>query len=184
VSKEFQQTLVTHLPELRRYALMLTRNGAHADDLMQDAAVRILRYEDHFQVGTNFAAWSRRVLKNLHFSECRKRHLRFVKIDDVSEASLTCPANQEDRIVTGEIIRAMAKLAMPLREVLNLMCGSNISYKEAAKALACTVGTVKSRLWRARHAMKILLADATNVTALPLPATGYIGIDTRASSIA
>lgn len=164
MSKEFQDMLLQQLPRLRVFALSMTRNPTDADDLLQVAAERVLKYESHFEVGTNFPAWSYRILKNSHISNCRSQKRRPISINKFEEAaapppSLVLGARQEDHVYAREVVRAMEKLTPPLREILTLICGAQLDYEEAAEMLACSVGTVKSRLNRARGQMKSLLFD-------------------------
>ncbi len=159
MSEKFHQMLLAHLPKLRAYALMLTRNRPDADDLVQTATVLVLRAESQFIPGTNFSAWSYRILKNSYISTCRGHKRRPSSIDDVPEASLAYPARQYEQVLASEVVTAMGKLSVNLREVLTLICGGDMSYEDAAVAMSCSVGTVKSRLWRARDQMKIMLEN-------------------------
>jgi RNA polymerase sigma-70 factor, ECF subfamily len=165
MSKQFQELLLTQLPRLRAYAMSLTRNAADANDLVQGAAERILKYESHFEVGTNFSAWAYRILKNKHISDCRSYKRSNVSLDAISEdavqpKALIRPARQEEQVLTQEVIRALDKLSPNLRETITLICGAQFSYEEAAVVMSCSVGTVKSRMWRARDQMKLLLLGA------------------------
>ncbi len=164
MSKEFQEMLLQQLPRMRGFALGMTRSPADADDLVQIAAERILKYESYFKVGSNFRAWSYRIMKNSHISMCRARIRRPVSIDQFADVaspptSLVSSPLQEDHVYSREVVRAMDKLNAPLREVLMVVCGAQIPYEEAAVLLACSVETVKSRLHRARAQMKSLLLD-------------------------
>ena len=166
MSKQFQELLLTQLPRLRAYAMTLTRNPSDANDLMQSAAERMLKYESHFEIGSNFSAWSYRILKNNHISNCRRNKARHVSLDQLAEspvppAALVRPARQEDLVFTQEVLEALDKLTPNLREIITLICGAQLSYEEVAEVLECSLGTVKSRLWRAREQMKILLLART-----------------------
>jgi len=162
MSKEFQELLLTNLPRMRAFALSMTRDRSDADDLVQVTAERILKYEAKFEVGSNFTAWSYRILRNSYISNCRANKQRPVSINQYAEAvvppiSMTSKASQEDRVYVHEVIRAMDKLSPTLREILTLSCGAQLQYHEVAETLGCSIGTVKSRLWRARDQMKSLL---------------------------
>ena len=157
MSQQFQTQLMDQLPRLQAYAMSLTRNRHDAEDLVQTTAFLALRAEDQFIVGTNFSAWTYRILKNNFLSKCRSNKRNQVSIDDVPEHALARPEGVHDQILTREVIRAMDKLKPTLREVLTLICGSEMTYEEVATALDCSVGTVKSRMWRARAQMKKLL---------------------------
>jgi len=157
MSLQFNQILLSHLPRLRAYALTLTRNSSDADDLVQTTSLLALRSESQFQIGTSFSGWSYRIMRNKYLSDCRVIKRRPVCIDDVPQESLACSDHMEERVLTREVLKAMDKLKPNLREVLTLICGGNLSYEETAKTLSCSVGTVKSRLWRARKRMKDIL---------------------------
>ncbi len=162
MSKQFQETLLKHLPQLRAYAMTLTRNHSDADDLAQSTASRILKYESQFEVGSNFAAWSYRILKNNHISNCRRNKHRIGSLDEFPEGgvqpvALVSPPLQEQQMLTREVIRALDKLTPHSRETMALVCGAQLSYDEVAVIMSCSIGTVKSRLWRARAQMKTLL---------------------------
>lgn len=174
MSKEFQELLLTQLPRLRAYAMTLTRNASDASDLVQSAAERILKYESHFEVGTNFSAWTYRILKNNYISNCRTLKKRLVSLDEIAgdefiPVALVRPARQEEQVLTGEVVRAMDKLTPNLREILTLVCGAQLSYEEVAVVLSCSVGTVKSRMWRARDQMKTLLMGTCDDEVAELP---------------
>ena len=154
---QFQRLLMDQMPRLQSYAMSLTRNRPDAEDLVQTTALLALRAESQFIAGTNFSAWTYRILKNSFLSKCRGNKRTPVSIDDVPEQALACPDSVHDHVLTREVIRAMDKLNPALREVLTMICGSEMTYEEAATALACSVGTVKSRMWRARAQMKKLL---------------------------
>lgn len=160
MTESFHQMLLAQLPRLRAYAMMLTRNTADTDDLLQTVAVHALRSEQQFQVGSNFRAWTYRIMKNCHISRGRKNRRSVASIDDVPEELLAYSAHIEEHVFSSEIIRAMDKLSPHLREILTLVCGAEVSYEEAATILSCSVGTVKSRLWRARDKMRALLGEA------------------------
>lgn len=149
----FSDHLLRTLPVLRGYAMSLTRCAATADDLLQEAALRAWQYRDQFQPGTNFRAWFCRIIRNEYISGLRRRRPS-VDIAEVPEQFLATVGNQEDRIAVGEMLRVFAKLPIRHREVLTLICGHNFTYEEAAQAMGCTVGTIKSKLWRARTEMQ------------------------------
>jgi len=153
----FHDMLIEHLPRLRAYAILMTRNRSAADDLLQETALKALRAETQFMPGTNFGAWMYRILRNEFISSRRRAKRAPACIEDVSDEVLARKGTQESNFFCGEIIRAMESLQEGQREVLILICASGLSYEEAAEMLQCSVGTVKSRLWRARASMEKLL---------------------------
>ena len=157
MENEFHTMLTAHLPRLRAYAIMLTRDRAAADDLVQETALRALRAQSQFTMGTNFTAWMYCILRNEHTSSLRRSARRPIVLDEIPEQLLAQPGDQEDKVLTREVIEAMQHLQPSQREVLILICAAGLSYEEAAESLGCSVGTVKSRLWRARRHMQALV---------------------------
>jgi len=165
MAQEFRDLLVETLPRMRGYAYMLTRSSAGADDLLQETAFRAIRAELQFTPGTNFKAWLYRILRNEYVSSVRRRK-NIVCIDDVPEERLSQSGSQEDRVLTSEVLTAMGKLPLAQREVLMMVCAEGLSYEEAAEGVGCSVGTIKSRLWRARAALQqTFLGDEADVLA-------------------
>ncbi len=158
----FHQMLVDALPRLRAYAMILTRSRSHADDLLQQTAYRALRSEVQFTMGTNFLGWMYRILRNEYISSLRRAKRSPSCIDDVPEDLFARMGDQEDKLLTNEVIAAMDNLPPSQREVLVLVCAGGLSYDEAAASIGCSVGTVKSRLWRARqHMQELVLGRAS-----------------------
>ena len=157
---EFNTMLVAALPRLRAYAMILTRSRAAADDLLQQTAYRALRAETQFTMGTNFVGWMYRILRNEYISSLRRNKRTTSSIDDLPEHLLAARGEQEDKRLTREVIGAMERLPASQREVLVLVCAGGLSYDEAALSIGCSVGTVKSRLWRARqHMQELVMGD-------------------------
>lgn len=156
---QFQELLLGSLPRLRAYAILLTKDRTRADDLLQEAVLRALCAKHQFQPGTNFNAWIHRILHNQFISFLRQQRRPMTTLDDVSESCLSQPAAQEDKILTREVIQALSKLPEGQREALILISSSGMSYDEAASILGCSVGTVKSRVWRARRQMEKMIFD-------------------------
>jgi RNA polymerase sigma-70 factor (ECF subfamily) len=153
----FHDMLLEHLPRLQAYAIMLTRDRALAEDLLQETALRALRAQTQFTMGTNFTAWIYKILRNEYISSLRRKKRAPVPIEDMPAEFLSKRGEQENDVLSREIIQAMDKLQHGQREVLILICASGLSYEEAAEALGCSVGTIKSRLWRARARMAALI---------------------------
>lgn len=161
-------------PSLRRVARRLTRDDDEAEDLVQETAVRAHRFADSFRQGTSMRAWLHRILRNTFASRYRKRRREREVIERAhlegalaESRSLAAP---EPRIVAAslsdEVMRALEALPPEFRAVLTLVIVDGLSYRETADALGCPIGTVMSRLHRARAAM---LAALTAEPALDLP---------------
>jgi RNA polymerase sigma-70 factor (ECF subfamily) len=157
MAEKFQDMLLTHLPRLQAYAVMLTRDRAAAEDLLQETALKAWRAQSQFALGTNFTAWIYKILRNEYISSLRRNKRKPARLDEVPEEFLSRSGAQENDILSREVVHAMNKLQPEQREVLVLICAGGLSYEEAAEALGCSIGTIKSRLWRARARMAALV---------------------------
>ena len=149
IDPTLRDDILAHVPRLRALAITLSRNIDRADDLVQDTLLRALANIDSFEPGTNLSAWLFTILRNLFRSQYRKR-MREVDYDEDNHVVKTAPA-QLDRLQYEEFWRALWQLAPEHREILMLVVASNISYADAAAICGCAVGTVKSRVNRARQ---------------------------------
>ena len=144
------------IPRLRRYARSLRGEPDHAEDLVQECLLRAIEKIDTWQPGTNLRAWLFVILRNCHINEIR-REQRIVSIEDAYLASgptLTVPGNQEARVALAEVRNAYLSLSEEHREVLRLVAIEGLQYKEASAILDVPLGTVRSRVSRARQALR------------------------------
>jgi RNA polymerase sigma-70 factor (ECF subfamily) len=111
-------------------------------------------------MGTNFAAWVSRILKNVFLSSVCRSKWAPTHIDDLPESFCSIPAEQEDVVFGEQIKRAVDNLCPGQRQVIKLVCVDGLSYDEAAIATNSTLSTIKSRLWRARKHMERLRAES------------------------
>ena len=155
MSKTFRELLIDVLPRLRPYAITLTHDRALADDLVQEAAVRALAAQHQFTMGTNFSAWMYRILRNEFINWTRQSHRKGVSIDQLPETLVSYAERQEDHVLVHELGRALSQLPRTQSEALILICASGLSYEEAANVMNCSIGTIKSRVWRAREQMEV-----------------------------
>jgi RNA polymerase sigma-70 factor (ECF subfamily) len=153
--QEFQDQLIAFLPKMRVWALALTRNRAAAEDLTQDVATKALVARDCFAPGTNFSAWVHRIMINHFISSVRNRR-EFTDMDSMPE--LPVPAPHEDRTALRELGWALNRLPADQREALFMIVLQEQSYEAAAEATGCAVGTLKSRVHRARLQLRAYLA--------------------------
>jgi RNA polymerase sigma-70 factor (ECF subfamily) len=160
-SPEFRSALIDSIPHLRAFARSLTRNRDRADDLVHDAAVRALAAADQFTPGTNFKAWIFTILRNLYYNEGRKHHSLNVPFDEIAGEAYAIAAAQEATLEFGDFRRAFWQLSEDHREVLMLVGAGGLSYEEAANICHCAVGTIRSRLSRARDELKKTLTEDT-----------------------
>ncbi|HWM45871.1 MAG TPA: sigma-70 family RNA polymerase sigma factor [Xanthobacteraceae bacterium] len=150
--------ILATLPTLRAFAVSLCGNVDRADDLVQETIVRAIANIDSFQPGTNMAAWLFTILRNLFRSEYRKRRREVEDADGSYTASLKSYPEQESRMEFEELRAALTKLPEDQREALILVAASGLSYQEAAEICGCAVGTIKSRVNRARSRLVDLLS--------------------------
>ncbi|MDZ7907936.1 MAG: RNA polymerase sigma factor [Gemmobacter sp.] len=152
----FRSDLVALVPKLRRFAQSLTGNRQDGDDLVQAACEKALRNAAQFVPGTRMDSWMYRIIQTLWIDDRRRNHTRGTAIDpeDAYLSDEGRAANlPEDRMMLAQTRRAMADLPENQREVLALVAIEGLSYKDAAETLAIPVGTVMSRLSRAREAL-------------------------------
>jgi len=145
------------IPDLRRYANALCRNADAAEDLVQDTMVRSLSARGQFMEGTNFNAWAARILRN-RFLDLRRRSREALEpIETVVDRYLATMPAQETAVQFGEFTRAFACLSPIHREALMLVAVNGVSYEESAEILDVAIGTVRSRLSRARVELRSAL---------------------------
>jgi RNA polymerase sigma-70 factor (ECF subfamily) len=145
--------LIETIPHLRAFARALTRDKDLADDLVQETVVRALSAADQFRPGTNFRAWIFTILRNHHINTLRGRRMRFDALEDVAETHQATPPTQEAHLEVEDFQRAFMELPVEQREVLLLVGASGFSYEEASRIIGCAVGTIKSRVSRARRVL-------------------------------
>jgi RNA polymerase sigma-70 factor (ECF subfamily) len=155
---DFHADLKMMLPRLRVYALALTRDHDRADDLLQQTVVKSLAGRASFRPGTNFGAWLIRIQRNEFISGLRRERVA-VCFDELITNSLSYPPPQESGLVLREFLKAFGCLSSTQRESLLLVALEGYSYRQIAEHCAVSIGTVKSRLWRARATLNELLTD-------------------------
>lgn len=167
--ESFGEALIAALPVLRAFARSLCGNRVQADDLVQETAVKALANQDRFTPGTNFNAWLITILRNHFYSEGRKRRREVEDVDDNYAARLYDVPGQEGHVALGEFVRALKEVPDEQREALILVGASGFSYEEAAEICGVRVGTIKSRVSRARARLSELLPDVDTATATDVP---------------
>ncbi len=153
-----RDAVLAAIPSLRAFAISLSGNVDRADDLVQETMLRALANIHSFQPGTNMSAWLFTILRNLFRSEYRKRRREVEDADGSYADSLKSQPEQSGRVEFEEFRTALAKLPPDQREALILVGASGFSYEEAAEICGCAVGTIKSRVNRARGRLAQLLA--------------------------
>lgn len=154
--ESIRNQIAAQLPRLRRFALSLTGNRADADDLVQDTIERALRNLHQWQQGTKLDSWMFRIAQNLWIDAMRARRVRAVVSNDPDAAANVAVDGERDaeaRLTFADTVRALDELPEEQRTVVSLIVVDGMSYREAADILNVPVGTVTSRLARARIAL-------------------------------
>lgn len=158
----FKQELTTLIPHLRAFARSLCRDATLADDLAQDAMLKAWNARESFHAGTNMKAWAFTILRNAFYSEKRRSWRRQPLDPEVAEATLLSSSNPTDGLELLALRNALAKLPVDQKEALILVGAGGMAYEEAAAICGCAVGTIKSRVSRARKAViEILESNET-----------------------
>src|SRR2546426_10178703 len=164
----FEREALVHLDSLYRVALRLTGNAADADDLVQETMLKAYRAWEQYEKGTNAKGWLLTILRNAFINEYRRRtrHPENVDLDAIEPYSVFGDVQDDDpqgtffdRIVDDEVLRAIDQLPEQFRETVVLSDVEGLSYEEIARILEVPVGTVKSRLFRARRLLQRKLYD-------------------------
>ncbi|MEX2615963.1 MAG: sigma-70 family RNA polymerase sigma factor [Alphaproteobacteria bacterium] len=156
---EVVQHIENHIPALRRYALVLSRDATDADDLVQNCLLRALSKAHLYKCGTNLRAWLLTILHNLYMSEVR-RNAKWKRPANPEGAleKLSVPASQPSAVMLRAVARAMMALPDQQRKILYRIGVDGESYKEVAKQFDLPVGTVKSGCYRARTTLLFILS--------------------------
>jgi RNA polymerase sigma-70 factor (ECF subfamily) len=154
----FRDAMLAAVPSLRAFAISLSRNVDRADDLVQETLLRAMASTNSFQPGSHMSAWLFTILRNLFRSEYRKRRREVEDPDGGYVDSLKSPPEQHIRLEFDEFREALAKLPSGQREALLLVGAAGFSYDEAAAICEIAVGTIKSRVNRARKQLAELLS--------------------------
>ena len=155
------RSIEAEIPRLRRYARHLVGDVDRADDLVQECLTRALDKRDSWTPGTNLRAWLFVILKNCHINELRRAQRSPISGEaSLREPDLTRAGSQEARVALLEVRDAFLGLSEEHREVLLLVAVEELPYEEAAAILGVPLGTVRSRLSRARQALRAALEGA------------------------
>lgn len=160
MTDDFGRQLTDHLPKLRAFAISLCGDRVLADDLVQEMVLKAWAAQDRFEPGTNMNAWLHTILRNIYYSLKRTSKRTVEDPDGSYEATLTTKADQDGRIEYRDLRRGLALLPVEQREALILTTVGGFSHEEVAKIADCAVGTVKSRVSRARDALAVYMDDA------------------------
>lgn len=169
MTDEFRTRMVELLPRLRRFAVALTGDLDQADDLVQETCMRALSRVEQWQPGTRLDSWMYRIAQNLWLDRMRTKKTRGVQVDVEAAEAVAGPDGRtvvESRLTLAAVSNAMAHLPVEQRMLVALVCIDGLSYKEAAEITETPIGTVMSRLARARRDLHSQLeGDADRLTA-------------------
>ena len=155
----FKRELTEVVPHLRAFARGLCGRPDMADDLVQEALLKAWAAQQRFEPGTSMRAWTFVILRNAYLTDMRRNRFRGEYDETVAERILTAPAGQEEPVHLSDMHRALLTLPPERREALLLVGAGGFSYEEAAEICGCAVGTIKSRVGRARAALTSMLED-------------------------
>lgn len=168
---DFKTELVTHLSAIRALARSLCGGTALADDLTQEALIKAWASRDSFTPGTNMRAWLCTILRNVFYSHIRRHAREIQDVEGVHAGKLVAQPEQQGHVELQDLAEAMQRLPEEQREALMLVAAAGFSYEEAADICACAVGTIKSRVSRARQT---LLQIFDGGDAAPRPAVARV----------
>lgn len=156
---DFKRELTEVVPHLRAFARGLCGRPDMADDLVQETMLKAWAAQDRFEPGTSMRAWTFVILRNAYLTDMRRNRFRGEYDEGVAERILTAPAGQEEPIHLSDMHRALLTLPAERREALLLVGAGGFSYEDAAQICGCAVGTIKSRVGRARATLTSMLED-------------------------
>jgi RNA polymerase sigma-70 factor (ECF subfamily) len=154
---DFRAGLLSATPHLRAFAMSLTGQREAADDLVQDTLLRALQYPDRFEPGTKLQAWLFTILRNIFYSGHRKWRREVEDVDGLYAAKLSTAPEQLGCVEFAALHSALAKLSDEQREAVILVGAEGYSYEQVAEICGTKLGTIKSRVNRARKRLAELL---------------------------
>jgi RNA polymerase sigma-70 factor (ECF subfamily) len=172
---DWRDQVIALIPALRAFAWSISRNGSDADDLVQDTLIKAWRHRERFEPGTNLRAWLFTILRNTYYTTIVRRRREVRDEDDHHAKSLASAPSQEWRMAIRALQSALNQLPEEHREALVLVGAAGLSYEEAAEICGCALGTIKSRVNRARgRLMKIMdIERASDAVAQPVEAAPW-----------
>jgi len=160
MTSTFKDDLLACLPNLRAFALAQCHHRQLAEDLVQETLLRAWAHRDRFEPGSNMAAWLFTILRNHHRSLYRRQRRELEDVGGAHAAELIVAPDQQSRLDLQDFRAALQHLSPDQREALLLVGAEGFSYQQAAAIGGCAVGTIKSRVNRARVTLALLLSEA------------------------
>ena len=157
-SEQLKAELIARIPRLRAFAISLCGNADRADDLVQETLVKAWGNLGSFVEGSNLGAWLFTILRNTYFSQYRKRRYEVPDSDGIFAGRLAVTAGQTTHMDVLDLRAALAQLPDDQREAIILVGAAGHSYQDAAMIAGCAVGTIKSRVNRARRRLVEILS--------------------------
>ncbi len=155
----FKREMTAVIPHLRAFARGLCGRPDLADDLVQETLLKAWAAQERFEPGTSMRAWTFVILRNAYLTDMRRNRFRGEYDETVAERTLTAPADQEGPLHLSDMHRALMTLPPERREALLLVGAGGFSYEEAADICGCAVGTIKSRVGRARATLSRMIEN-------------------------
>jgi RNA polymerase sigma-70 factor (ECF subfamily) len=180
-SNAFKREMLATLPSLRAFAMSLTGRHDKADDLVQDTIMKAWAKQDGFELGTNMKAWLFTILRNEFYSQMRKRGREVQDAEGFFSGNLAVHPSQYGSLDLQDFRKALEKLPDDQREAIVLVGASGFAYEEAAEICGCAVGTIKSRVNRARVRLQELLSVSgeadygPDATSAPAVSRAFVG---------
>lgn len=166
----FADELNAHRPALERFAWRRAGRADLVDDLVQETMLRAWKHQDKFQEGTNLSAWLYTILRNTHISYIRKAQREQVGLDDGWEQTMATPARQEHHVSLLDVAEAIDTMALDQRDVLIAAGVEGRAHEDIARESGCALGTVRSRLSRARTRLHDILDGEQQDGQMPIAA--------------
>jgi RNA polymerase sigma-70 factor (ECF subfamily) len=157
-SSALREALVKSIPSLRAFAISLCHDRTEADDLVQETLIRAWNNLANFEEGTNLKAWLFTILRNNFYNGLRKLKHQSDYARTMDDSHFIVPPSQEKIMEFGDMMRGLQELPPDQREALILVTVENMSYEEVAAICDCPVGTIKSRVNRARARLELLVS--------------------------
>jgi RNA polymerase sigma-70 factor (ECF subfamily) len=162
---DWRDEVIGLIPALRAFAWSLSHNSADADDLVQETLIKAWTHRDKFEPGTNLRAWLFTILRNTYYTAAVRRRREVADADGKHAATLSAAPTQDWSIAVRSLQAALQRLPDEHREALVLVGAAGLTYEEAAEICGCALGTIKSRVNRARaRLLRIMDADAATDT--------------------
>ena len=166
VTNEVRNGIIELLPRLRRFSYALSGSPDQGDDLVQESCARALAHPEQYKPGTRLDSWMYKIIRNLWFDQLRTSRVRgyVMDLDAVPEPAGEDGRNiAESRLTLKQVLKAMVQLPPQQRLLIALICFEGLSYQEAADILEIPIGTVTSRLVRARRALCALAVEGSTI---------------------